>query len=277
MRRLLTILGIAALITAAAALPFVPGSYDPLAAPVSMLAILFGRVGLLLVIGAALWTFAERARASAPARYAAAIGAVIVVAVVSLAMALGAFALSFTIGLTMLAACATSIIYFVRRARRLRSDSPPRGSIPVVLAAVPVLTLAAQLLLADTLTESARNRAIANAAPLITVIERHRAERGRYPRSFASMHPDINTGVIGVDRYRYEPADSAYNLYFELPSFRLGTREVVMYSPHDEHAMTSHLLDVLELSPEQLRIERTRGHNELHSARQPHWKYYWFD
>jgi hypothetical protein len=41
--------------------------------------------------------------------------------------------------------------------------------------------------------------------------------------------------------------------------------------------MTSHAMDLLELTPEQLALERTRGHYAVHDAPQPHWRYFWFD
>ena len=41
--------------------------------------------------------------------------------------------------------------------------------------------------------------------------------------------------------------------------------------------MTSHALDILELTPDQLALDRTRGHNALHDGPSPHWQYYWFD
>jgi hypothetical protein len=50
-----------------------------------------------------------------------------------------------------------------------------------------------------------------------------------------------------------------------------------MYNPRDEQAMTSHALDVLQLTPEQLALDQTRGHNAVQNARQPHWKYFSFD
>jgi len=92
-----------------------------------------------------------------------------------------------------------------------------------------------------------------------------------------SVHSDYLPGVIGVRQYRYEPSGDAYNVLFEQLSLRIGIKEVVMYNPRGEQAISSHALDVLQLSPEQLALDRTRGHNAVHDAPQPNWKFFWFD
>lgn len=91
------------------------------------------------------------------------------------------------------------------------------------------------------------------------------------------MWEDYLPGVIGIKGYHYEPHGNAYNLFFEQFSFRFGTREPVMYNPRDEQVMTSHKTDLLQLSPEGLALDQTRGHYALHDAPHRHWKYFWFD
>ena len=140
-------------------------------------------------------------------------------------------------------------------------------------AAVAIIRIA----LADPAAEFGRSRAIRNAAALIADIEQHRVANGRYPRSLVSVHSDYLPGVIGVRQYRYEPSGDAYNVLFEQLSLRIGIKEVVMYNPRGEQAISSHALDVLQLSPEQLALDRTRGHNAVHDAPQPNWKFFWFD
>ena len=80
-----------------------------------------------------------------------------------------------------------------------------------------------------------------------------------------------------IEAYHYEPSGDAYNLFFEQFSDRFGTREFVMYNPRNQQAMTSHKMDRLQLSPQELVLEQTRGHYAVHDASQPHWKYFWFD
>jgi hypothetical protein len=84
-------------------------------------------------------------------------------------------------------------------------------------------------------------------------------------------------GVIGIEKYHYEPSGDVYNLYFEQFALQFGTREFVMYNPRDQQAMTSHKRDLLQLTPEELVLEQSRGHYAVHDAPQPHWKYFWFD
>ena len=136
-----------------------------------------------------------------------------------------------------------------------------------------MLTL--QLLAAAPATEFSRSRAIRNSAPLIAALERYHAAHGRYPLSLLALWQDYGPSMIGIREYRYEPSGDAYNLAFEQFSFRLGTREIVMYNPRDQHVMTSHALDLLQTTPEEL--ERRRGYYAVHDAPHPHWKYFWFD
>jgi hypothetical protein len=125
--------------------------------------------------------------------------------------------------------------------------------------------------------ESSRNRAILNSAPVISAIENYRARNGKYPASLLAEWPDFKPDVVGIREYRYEPHGEAYNLVFEQFNYRFGTREFVVYNPRDEHVMTAHASDILELTPEQLVVERTRGHHARHDLPQPHWKIFWFD
>jgi hypothetical protein len=134
-----------------------------------------------------------------------------------------------------------------------------------------------QRAVAEPATEFSRDRAIRSSAQLIADIEQYRASHGRYPTSLLSVWEDYLPGLIGIKEYHDEPRGDAYNLFFEQLSFRFGTREFVMYSPRDEHALTSHKMDLLQLTPEALVVEQSRGHYALHDAPQPHWKYFWFD
>jgi hypothetical protein len=134
-----------------------------------------------------------------------------------------------------------------------------------------------QFALLDRAVAMSRTRAIRNAAPLIAAIARHRDEQGRFPESLLAAWPDgYSPGVMGIERYQYEPHGDSYNLMFEQISNRIGTREFVVYNPRDEQAFTAHVSDILRLTPEQLALERTRGHYAVHDAA-PHWKYFWFD
>jgi hypothetical protein len=60
-------------------------------------------------------------------------------------------------------------------------------------------------------------------------------------------------------------------------ALHFGTREFVMYNPRDQQVMTSHKMDRLQLTPQALAVEQSRGHYAVHDAPHAHWKYFWFD
>jgi hypothetical protein len=153
--------------------------------------------------------------------------------------------------------------------RRLRSAAGP-----VYLIVVPIGVALLQLALVGRATDFSRNRGIRNAAPLITDIERFRAEEGRYPAAIPSLWKDYSPGVVGIEQYHYAPAGEAFHVHFEQLTFRLGTREIVVYNPKDDHAIVSHDSDALR-RPALLSM-RT-GFYVANDAPQPHWKYFWFD
>jgi hypothetical protein len=128
------------------------------------------------------------------------------------------------------------------------------------LVVVPVAAALLRLTLVGPAVAFSRDRAIRNSEPLIAAIEQYRTTNGRYPASLLSVNPDYRPGVIGVPGYHYEPNGAAYNLFFEQFTHRFGTREFVIYNPRGEHVMTSHAMDLLDLTPQQLELERTRGH-----------------
>lgn len=142
---------------------------------------------------------------------------------------------------------------------------------------MPVVVALLQWAFVERAIQSSRNRAIHNSAPLLAAIENYRARNGKYPPSLLAELPDYGPHVIGIREYRYEPHGEGYNLVFEQFNYRFGTREFVVYNPRDEHVMTAHASDILELTPEQLIVERTRGHHARHDLPQPHWKIFWFD
>ena len=105
--------------------------------------------------------------------------------------------------------------------------------------------------------------------------DRARLANGRYPVSLHAELGDILPGVIGIEKYLYEPHRDAYNVIFEQLSDVFGTREFVVYNPRDEQAFWGHALHRIELPPE--RVLLAQGHYAVHLASRPHWKYFWFD
>jgi len=258
-------------------LPFLPGRYDTLAVPLSMIAQLLGKVGLLLVPVGALWMASRYWSRLAGRQYVFAIGALIAALLVWVILLVGALMSSLLLGVGALALSAYAVVRMSPRLRLLTSATPrPPSALPLYMLIVPIAVAILQVVLAGPATEFSRSRAIRNSAPLIADIEQYRAVHGRYPTSLLSVWPDYSPTIIGISEYHYEPSGDAYNL-FEQGTFQLGTREFVMYNPRDQQVMTSHKMDLLQLTPAQLALDQTRGHYAVHDAPHPHWKYFWFD
>jgi hypothetical protein len=268
-----------ACITGVTLLPFFPGRYDSLAAPLSLMAQVFGIVGLLLVPVGALWLAAGYSSRLGRRQYAIATAALIVSSIVWLAVALAALVSSgASLAIASLALWSFIVARLLPRLTRLKT-APPRAvnAAACYLLTVPLVVALLQKALVAPMIESSRNRAIRNSAQLIADIEQYRAVNGRYPASLLSVWEDYLPGVIGIREYWYEPSGEAYNVVFEQPALNFGTREFVVYNPRDEQGLTSHKLDRARLTPAQLVVEQTRGHYAVHDAAHPHWKYFWFD
>ena len=264
----LRLIAVVAAILLCTLLPFLPGRYDSLAAPLSTLSRIFGIVSLLLTpFGTLLSASAHSSWLAGKRRVisiAAATGSSLVLVILSLA----AWALSST---------SLAVAIFALGAYAL-SKALPRLTLPVAgfyLLVIPIAVLSIQRAFLHRAVDFARSRAIRNSAQLIADIERYRANNGRYPLSIFGPWKDYSPGVIGVEKFHYEPAGEAYNLLFELPARELSTREIVAYNPLDEQNVTSHTADRLNWTHEQLTTRRT--YYAVHDAPQPHWKYFWFD
>ena len=239
--------------------PFMPGDFDPLAVPLSMLTRVFGFVGLLLVPVGALRT-ACRWHPSLARQRVLRVATVITLSIVAGLLSLAAFALSgWTLALITGTLLGHAVVAVSRRLSNLGVESSRSATASgLYMVIVPLAVCGLQQVLVPRAVEFSRDRAIRHAAPLITSIERYRASYGRYPPSLLSVWRDYPVSVIGIDRYQYEPHGEAYNLVFEQPALAFGTREFVVYNPRDEQVATSHLMDLLEFPPD--RLERARGY-----------------
>ena len=260
-------------------LPFLPGRYDSLAVPVSLMAQIFGKVGLLLVPVGVLWVASGYWSRLSGKQYGIAIAALIASTVVWVIVSLGALVSSgLLLGLGALALWIYVVLRVLPRLRLLKSATPrPTSAVAFYLLIVPVAVALLQMAVVAPAIEFSRSRAIRNSARLIADIEQYRAAHGRYPASLLSVWEDYLPGIIGIKEYHYEPSGDAYNLFFEQFALEFGTREFVMYNPRDQQVMTSHKMDLLELTPQQLALEQSRGHYAVRDAPHPHWKYFWFD
>lgn len=275
---------LAALLVACVFYPFLPGEHDRLGVTVSAMAQFAGFGGLLLVPVGAAWLvhearrgWARRLLSGKDRGYLFAILSLCVAALVAGLGSLLAFVgSSKTLGIAAFALSACAVRRAARGIGRLkRAQERPFHPAPAYLVLVPLAVVGSRWLFLEAAVASGRNRAIQNSAELIGEIEAFRAERGHYPQSLAGLHKDYSPGVLGVPQYEYAQRGAGYSVFFELPAVPIGTREVVMYNPRDEHALPSHDSDVLRWTPEQQAARP--GHYALLDAPVPHWKYFWFD
>lgn len=272
-------------IVACTFLPFLPGGYDGLAVTLSAMARLLGGAGLLLVPIGVLWSIYESTKRSVKQRnpshqdkgYAFAIALVIASSIVWTVASFGTLAqMGPAAGFVALALGACGIWTIAPRLKRLKNaEAAAFNPTPLYLIVVPIGVWLLQWALAGPATEFSRNRAIANSAKFISDIEHYHSVHGHYPRSLASLWKDYKPSVIGIKEYHYAPSGEAYNVFFEQLTFRLGTREIVMFNKRDEHLLPSHDSDVLQWTPQELAARR--GYYAVHDASSPHWKYFWFD
>jgi hypothetical protein len=253
-------------------LPFLPGGYDPLAVPLSAMAQTFGKVSLLLVPVGIVWLVSRHSNRLARKQRTFAIVALAVGSVVSLIVALAALVHSgFVLGSAVVGVWAGAIWVLSHRLTTVASAT----AAPHYLIVVPLAVAIIQFAVDDPITEFSRGRAIRNSTGLIADLERYRDTYGQYPISMVALWNDYRPAVMGIKEFRYERYGDAYNVLFEPFTFRIGTREIVMYNPRDEHGVMSHDSDLLHHGPEQWQVRG--GYYAVHDAPHPHWKYFWFD
>jgi hypothetical protein len=258
----------AALLVVAMLQPFLPGRYDPLAEPLAALAAVCVFGGLLLAPIGALWLIR-------PGPGVARTALVVATAVVAVASIIAAAAGSISAGAIACVAWLACLGPLWRRAGALDAHAWRRRALPSALIAVPLVAVAARVAMVPIVAAVARDRAIANAAGILDDIERFRQRTGGYPIAIQSLVPDYHPDVVGIERYRYEPSGESFNLYFEMPSTDLATSLIVMYNPRGEQDFSSHAVDLLQLSPEEVR--RRRGYFASERLPQPGWTMFLFD
>lgn len=271
-----------ALLWVAMLLPYLPGSFDASAVAVSLMVQVGSYVSLLLVPVGLAW-LASRKRETLWRRLALVIAGLIALALTlagaaadGLAMGAlagaGALALSWTLWRQPTVAVADA-----SGAHEPRSGHSSHGRmlVPLSLVCIPLVLVAFRTTVVVRAAEWSRERAIRQAAPLIAAIEAYRERRGVYPVSLRSLNPDVPTGVMGIERFHYEPVGDAYNLYFIRPHIELDAMEVVLFNPRDEHRFTSHEMDILQYDGEEL--DRRRGDRRRMRLAQPHWISILFD
>ena len=247
-----------------------PGNYDRMAVTLSGMAQAFGVAGVLLIPIGLLWLI-TKSHWLAIVALAASVIAGIGVALTSLHTSR-----ALSVGVLIL------VVYGAQRAatrmKKLKSSGYSGfNAIPLYLIIIPAIVGIAHLAFLKTAVEISRNRTISGSAAFINAIEAYRATHGRYPSTLESVHHDYDPPTVGVERYRYEPNGQSYNVFFEQPTWPIGTQEFVMYNPRDEQMMIVHNQDLLESSQKRIDDERRFHARAARDAGVAHWKYFWFD
>ena len=140
---LLCISGATALIVLVTLLPFMPGSYDPFSAPLSVMATVFGFAGLLFVPVGALWTALARwRRVSERECTRSAVAALIVWSIVSCILSMAAFALvGLLLGVVTLAFATYAEFSLRRRIATIRIAGPARRRAPALYLLIVALAV----------------------------------------------------------------------------------------------------------------------------------------
>lgn len=260
-----------AVLSATMLLPYLPGRFDASAATLSFLVRVVSYASLILTPVGLAWTVI-RQRARLWHRVTLAMGGIIALAAAIAAAAVNQLAIGVIVGV-----CGVAFIWRARR--RIQADlvrnAEGRNPIPVIVAFVPVFLVSFQAAVLPRAAEWSRDRAIEHSANLIAEIESSRQRRGHYPVSLQSLNRDVPTGVVGIERFLYEPNGKAYNLFFIRPHIELDATEVVMFNPRGEHRFTSHESDLLQYDGEHLDLRR--GDRRRTPLRQAHWVSILFD
>lgn len=251
--------------------PYLPGRFDASAATLSFVIQVASYVSLLFVPVGFAW-MVSRNRSSLWRRLTVGLaGLVVFVAVVS-AVSVNQLAMGALLGLA-----STMFLRAAVRGMRANSEHAERTRLatPLYLAIIPVVLVAFISSVLPRAAEWSRDRAIRHSATLIAAIESYRQRQGHYPLSLQSLNRDVPTGVVGIERFHYEPNGQSYNLFFVRQHVALDAREVVMFNPRDEHGFASHELDLLQYDGEQLALRR--GDRRRTPLGHPHWVSFLFD
>jgi len=256
---------LAAILCLLMVLPYLPGRFDASAATFSFVAQVASYGALLLVPVGLAWGV-NRRRSRLWSGLALALAGLVTFVITIAAVSMNQLAVG-----VMLAGGATLLLRSVHR--RSRTDSEQIGHkgnrIPFYLVCGPLILVTFRATVLPRAAGWSRDRAIQHSAALIAEIESFHQRHGHYPVSLQSRHPDFPTGVVGIERFHYEPNGEAYNLFFVRPHIGLDADEAVVFNPRDEHHFTAHAWDILQYDGEQLDLRR--GDRRRTRLAHPHW------
>lgn len=261
---------LAAILCLVMVLPYLPGRFDSSAATLSFVVQVASYVSLLMVPVGLAWMVSRR-RSRLWHGLALVLGGLVAFVITIAAVSMNQLALGVMLGVGALLLWAAD--------RRQRTGSEHIGhqdtTIPLCLVCVPLILVTFRATVLPRAAGWSRDRAIQHSAALIAEIESFRQRRGHYPVSLQSLNRDVPTGVVGIERFQYEPSGEAYSLFFVRPHIELDAEEVVMFNPRDEHRFTSHELDILQYDGDQLDLRR--GDRRRTRLAHPHWISILFD
>ena len=243
---------VAAILCLVMVLPYLPGRFDASAATFSFVVQVSSYVSLLMVPVGLAWMVSRR-RSRLWHGLALALAGLVAFVITIAAVAVNQLAIGVLLGV--------GAIILLRSAYRRSQVDPEhvghkRNPIPFSLVCVPLVLVAFRATVLPRAAGWSRDRAIRHSATLIGEIESFRQRRGHYPVSLQSQNPDFPTGVVGIERFHYEPNGEAYNVFFVRPHIALDAQEAVVFNPRGEHRFTSHALDILQYDGEQLDLRR---------------------
>jgi len=267
-------LGVIAVLLLCIFLPFLPGDYDSFTITLSSIAQMISISSLILVPIGIIWLL-FKLRGKNPPNFIFLKIVLSLVIVVCLAAALGAFIrdnLSLAIIILVI-----GFYFIVNYFKIINNWQKTREGdfqyIPLYLVIIPLVVFAVQYKFIDSAISFSRATAIQNSGNLIRDIESYKNKNGFYPKSLLSVWEDYKPSIKAINRYHYELNGDAYNIYFEQFSDKIGTKEIVMYNKLDQHEMTGHNQDLLQLSPQDI----LRGYHISEKLDNLHWKYFLFD
>jgi hypothetical protein len=250
-------------------LPYLPGRFDASASALSFVVRVGSYVSLLMIPLGLAWMVSPR-RSRLWCRLALGLTGVIASVITFSTVLANQLAVGVMLGFGAIVLLRTAY-------RRFRTGLDHGGpqKIPIYLVCIPVILVTFQATVLPYAAAWSRDRAIRHSAPLIDAIESFRQRRGHYPVSLQSLNRDVPTGVVGIERFHYEPNGETYNLFFVRLHNELDAKEVVLFNPRDEHRFTSHELDILQYDGEQLDLRR--GDRRRTQLAHRHWISILFD
>jgi hypothetical protein len=262
---------LAAILCLVMVFPYLPGRFDASAATFSFVVQVASYLSLLMVPIGLAWMIIPR-RSGVWHRLTLVVAGLVAFVITIAAVSVNQLIIGMMLGVGIII-----LLRALYRSSRAEFDhaSHKRNPIPFYLVSIPLILVTFRATVLPSAASWSRDRAVQSSATLIAEIESFRQRRGHYPVSLQSLNPDFPTGIVGIERFHYEPNGEAYNLFFVRPHIELDAKEVVLFNPRDVHRFTSHEVDILQYDGEHL--DRRRGDRRQTRLAHSHWISFLFD